>query len=258
MVLSNAKIVVVDSNRLFRAGLVSLLTRQTASSIAEASSISDLASLVTAEDAFDLVLLEVCDGQEEDPCPVSEVRDLLPQARVTMLADRLDPTRLRKCFAAGADGFLLKNISSETLLGSLTLIRLGEKIFPSPLADLLSSDGQGMLAPVENGGAAPAPGLQINLSDREIEILRCLITGDSNKRIANRLNIAEATVKVHLKSILRKTRAMNRTQAAIWALQRGVSGIAAGTLVALTAEGWPGFADIALTSMEVAQTFPIM
>ncbi|MFX5817298.1 LuxR C-terminal-related transcriptional regulator, partial [Acinetobacter baumannii] len=56
------------------------------------------------------------------------------------------------------------------------------------------------------------------LSPREISILQCLIEGDSNKCIARKINIAEATVKVHIKAILRKIRVQNRTQAAIWGL----------------------------------------
>jgi DNA-binding NarL/FixJ family response regulator len=61
------------------------------------------------------------------------------------------------------------------------------------------------------------------LSDRELEILRCLVNGDANKVIANRLAITEATVKVHMKSLLRKIKAGNRTQAAIWALHHGLA-----------------------------------
>src|SRR5690606_27993835 len=61
------------------------------------------------------------------------------------------------------------------------------------------------------------------LSEREMEILRCLVNGDANKVIANRLDITEATVKVHMKSLLRKIKAANRTQAAIWALNQGVT-----------------------------------
>jgi two-component system nitrate/nitrite response regulator NarL len=70
------------------------------------------------------------------------------------------------------------------------------------------------------------------LSSRELQILGCLVEGASNKVIANQLAITEATVKVHLKSILRKINASNRTQAAIWALHHGVSSRNAGEVVA--------------------------
>jgi two-component system nitrate/nitrite response regulator NarL len=66
----------------------------------------------------------------------------------------------------------------------------------------------------------------VNLSDREIEILKCLVAGEANKVISRRLLITEATVKVHIKAILRKLHAINRTQAAIWAVVRGLNRIA--------------------------------
>jgi DNA-binding NarL/FixJ family response regulator len=75
---------------------------------------------------------------------------------------------------------------------------------------------------IGDGRAAPSP--------REAEILRCLVLGCSNKVIARQLGIVEATVKVHLKAVLRKTRTGNRTQAAIWAVNNGISAIPAATL----------------------------
>src|SRR3546814_12902639 len=85
---------------------------------------------------------------------------------------------------------------------------LGQKVMPTELAMALINGATGM---------QPADGRSIadyGLSDREMEILRCLVNGDANKVIANRLDITEATVKVHMKSLLRKIKAANRTQAA--------------------------------------------
>jgi len=250
MPVSSAKIAVIDSNRLFRAGLVSILAQETGQPICEASSVQELETLVTQEEEFDLVLLEVCTRDGAEPCPVAQLRSLLPDSRLAMLAETFDPAQLRVCFAAGADGFLLKNISTETLLASLNLILLGEKIFPSPLADLLTRDGHDSFSVDGDDIRIPDDTVESSLSLREVEILRCLVVGDSNKRIANRLNIAEATVKVHLKSILRKTRAVNRTQAAIWALQRGMSGVAATGLMVLASPE-------VLGAMENAQAFAL-
>ncbi len=97
---------------------------------------------------------------------------------------------------------------------------MGEKVFPTHLAQLLVSsrgDELGQDVPPRRKG----------LSQREVQILRCLLNGNSNKMIANHLNITEATVKVHLKSLLRKINASNRTQAAIWALNNGIGDQAA-------------------------------
>lgn len=239
MPATRASIAVVASNRLFRAGLISLLNQGAEQPVGEAADAEELGRLITNGRQFDLILLEAPNGLPEDPFPVKEVRSMMPSARITLLADKFDPTQLRNCFAAGADGYLLKDISSETLQASLNLVLLGEKILPSSLVEILSQDG---LWPDTNDDPVTKNGIAVmpqnsagELSEREMEILRCLVNGDSNKRIANRLCIAEATVKVHLKSILRKTHAANRTQAAVWALQRGVSGIAASAVMALSA-----------------------
>jgi two-component system nitrate/nitrite response regulator NarL len=93
-------------------------------------------------------------------------------------------------------------------------VMMGEKVFPTHLAALLIS---GRI----NTSAFDMPSARKGLSQREVQIVRCLLNGDSNKVVANHLNITEATVKVHLKSLLRKINATNRTQAAIWALNNG-------------------------------------
>jgi two-component system nitrate/nitrite response regulator NarL len=114
---------------------------------------------------------------------------------------------------AGADGFLMKEVSPEALLQSLELVMLGEKVYPTNLASMLL-----------DLTSAPTPLNSIRgLSSREREILQLLVTGASNKLIAIRLGIAEATVKVHLKALLRKIDVNNRTQAAIWAMNNGFS-----------------------------------
>src|SRR3546814_6239761 len=137
------------------------------------------------------------------------------------MADDHDVARIVQAFDAGVDGYLEKSIPCEPLVGALKLISLGEKVLPSKLVDALS----------DPAWRAPQPSWEHddaghNLSDRELEILRCLISGDANKLMARRLNITEATVKVHIKAILRKLRVLNRTQAEIWALSRGLDRLA--------------------------------
>jgi two-component system nitrate/nitrite response regulator NarL len=121
---------------------------------------------------------------------------------------------LRDAMNAGADGFLMNDVSPEALLQSLELVMLGEKVFPTNLA--------AMLLDLSN---APSPLNSVRgvMTPREHEILQALVTGSSNKMIANRLGITEATVKIHLKTLLRKIDVNNRTQAAIWAVNNGFS-----------------------------------
>ena len=124
-------------------------------------------------------------------------------------------TTLAACLSAGAAGYLTTDISRDALLRSLQLAALGEKVFPTDLAGLLVNGSRGPRRPLVRSEKV------CGLSDREIETLQCLIRGISNKVIAKRLNITEATIKVHIKSVMRKIKASNRTQAAIWAVRQG-------------------------------------
>lgn len=129
---------------------------------------------------------------------------------------------LARCFAAGASGYLLENISRDTLGKSLTLVGAGGKVFPPELAPYISNFAVKSAEPA-NGATFPN---ELRLSGRELEILHCLTRGQSNKAIGQTLEIAEATVKVHVKRILRKIHASNRTQAALWAAARGLAAVA--------------------------------
>ena len=141
-----------------------------------------------------------------------------PSARLVLMGEEHGIDTISAAFAAGVDGYLVKAISCEPLVGALKLILLGEKVLPSHTVDALVDPRSRLIC-----GNWDSMRAGTNLSDREIEILECLIRGEANKLISRRLAITEATVKVHVKAILRKLRVQNRTQAAIWAVNRGLS-----------------------------------
>jgi len=206
----------VDPNKLFREGLKKLLADTRFEIVGESSEASTLTAQATQTQQAALVLLDTPAGADHLNRDIAAVHGTLPEARIVVLTQAMSHERLSAAFSAGADGYLIKDISYQALLESLHLVMLGEKVFPTSLATLIVSK----IGPL-NG---PAPSLnKYELSGRELQILGCLVEGASNKVIANQLSITEATVKVHLKSILRKINASNRTQAAIWALNHGVS-----------------------------------
>jgi DNA-binding NarL/FixJ family response regulator len=150
-----------------------------------------------------------------------------PDGRIAIVADRYRLDELVSAFRAGANGYFVDVMTSDVLIKSLELVMMGGMVFPACLSFVLDTDGnhlyeaasrddnnQGILVSAE-GRIAP------QLSAREKSILRCLIEGDSNKSIARKIDIAETTVKVHVKAILRKIRVHNRTQAAIWGMNNG-------------------------------------
>lgn len=147
----------------------------------------------------------------------SRIGTVMPSARMLLIDDRCDIETVWQAFAIGVDGVVARDIGSEPLLSSVELIALGEKIFPSQLVDALT---RGIAMPAPNSINSRVP--LTDFSAREIEILRSLVVGDSNKIIGRRLGVSEATVKAHVKTILRKLQLGNRTQAAIWAISRGL------------------------------------
>jgi len=195
--------VLIEANRLFREGLKHLIADTRFAIDAEFNTIDQAvegvvaSSLVIIEGAGDLELL----------------RAAYPEARIVVLASDFTVDALRDAMSAGADGYLMKDISPEALIQSLELVMMGEKVFPTNLASMLLSLD-----------STPSPTHSVrDLSPREQDILRALVTGSSNKVIAFKLGITEATVKVHLKTLLRKIAVKNRPQAAIWAINNGFS-----------------------------------
>jgi two-component system, NarL family, nitrate/nitrite response regulator NarL len=162
------------------------------------------------------------------PSEIAEIiRGLKAQceaARIVLLANSLEGDFIMLAYQSGAAGVLHTAAAPEVLIKSLELIMLGERVFPAA-AILSAVNGLAPLPQEDQHGTTEA---RIDsrllgksrLSYREQEILCLLTQGAPNKVIARKLNVAEATVKVHIKAILRKIGAQNRTQAAIWATQQ--------------------------------------
>jgi two-component system, NarL family, nitrate/nitrite response regulator NarL len=207
--MTSSRTILIEPNRLFREGLKHLLSGTRFEVGAEFNTVDlALAAAETAE-TVDLVI----SGQPvTDDADLRAIREAFPTARIVVLADDLSVDVLRVTMGGGVDGFLIKTVSPEALIQSLQLILLGEKVFPTTLAPML----------LDMTAAGPQHSVR-GLSPREREILQLLVTGASNKLIGNRLGITEATVKVHLKTLLRKIDVNNRTQAAIWAMNNGVT-----------------------------------
>ncbi|MBT2134032.1 response regulator transcription factor [Croceibacterium sp. LX-88] len=164
----------------------------------------------------ELILLDVSAATELRD-EVVALRKAFPKSRLVLLSDTFELDSMIEAVRAGADGYILKEIACECLLESLKLVAMGEKVLPGQLIEHLPHGS--MIANSHNKVEADLASL---LSEREIETLRCLIMGYPNKVIAYRLDISEATVKVHVKAILRKLMVQNRTQAAIWAVNHGL------------------------------------
>jgi two-component system nitrate/nitrite response regulator NarL len=171
-----------------------------------------------------LILIAETRASDESIEAIRRMKARYPAARLVMLADQIEPGAAVHLRREGLNGFCLTCMAPEVLLNALELVMLGETFIPAALTsrmlnDAASSgqfdhDASGATAPEQN----PTMVLQ-KLSEREAAILYLLTQGAANKMIAHKLGIAESTVKVHLRAILKKLRARNRTQAALWAQQ---------------------------------------
>ncbi|MGE0666947.1 MAG: LuxR C-terminal-related transcriptional regulator [Sphingomonadales bacterium] len=203
---------VIERSRLFRQGLALLVTGTDMQVTRELQHVGSVA-LAPEDPPPALVIVSL----ETDLEPGGEERRELERvcgfgAPVVVLSDRLSLPQLVMAMKAGAQGYLMKDISPAALIQSLHLVLSGEKVMPTELVDLLLDGRNVRLEPAMASGAA--------LSQRETHILRYLAEGYPNKRIARELNMAESMVKFEVKKIFRKIRATNRTEAALWARGR--------------------------------------
>jgi two-component system, NarL family, nitrate/nitrite response regulator NarL len=181
---------------------------------------------------------------------VEDVKKQHPDGHVVILADGFDFDELKSVLQAGADGYCLATTGCDALVKYLDLVMLGEIVFPSSaLLSAMTMSGEVReirtdISPITIPGPQPERSGESKesvirtLSIREAEILQCLMQGAPNKVIARKLDVAEATVKVHIKAILRKIRVANRTQAAMWAVNH-LSSQGSDTAWIPTAEGMP-------------------
>ncbi len=223
---------IVDRSTLFRAGLTHILAHTRFRVAADCSSLDELPpKLLHHKHALLLLGLDPQSG-----CgPLADVMRLLErhsQLRVVMLGRRFDPEEALTAVTSGCDAYLAKDeVRPEVLLKSLELALLGAVVVSPGFSGVTVGEkavaaDEALASNTEPGAAGdhrPPPVTLSHrvteLSDRERLTLSHLMHGASNKQIARELGIAEATVKVHVKSLLRKIRVRNRTQAAMWGIE---------------------------------------
>jgi two-component system, NarL family, nitrate/nitrite response regulator NarL len=179
-------------------------------------SVEELASL---EDANDFITILDCGSLTNQLVEVESARKFVPNSRLVVISENFDLKTVIDCLNAGVHGYIIKSTRSTRLLAALRLVALGEKVVPSDFVDTVSEGG------IERtiGADFDHEVEEAKLSPRELDVLCCLMAGYANKVIARKLEVCEATVKVHVKAILRKLHVHNRTQAALWANTHGIN-----------------------------------
>ena len=211
MIPDTLNVVIVDDHPLFRRGLIQLLnTIPQFRLIGEASSGREGIALVQATRP-DLLLLDLNmkDMSGQEVLKAVKAGDL--DTRVVMITVSDQAEDLVAALRNGADGYLLKDMEPEMMVESLRAAAAGKLIISEALTHILAS--------ALRGQNRPESVLEADLTDQEIRILERIAGGMSNKVIGKELDIAEGTVKVHVKHILRKLNLKSRVEAAVWAVE---------------------------------------
>lgn len=211
-------VVVIDDHPLFRKGVGQLLALDAAfRMLGEAGDGEAGVALVRTLDP-DLVLLDLNMRGMDGIATLAAIKADMAHVRVIVLTVSDSTEDLTAAIRAGADGYLLKDTDPEQMIEQLKRGVRGELVVSDALTGALV---QALRAQVRApGGGAPEDAADA-LTEREREILRALATGRSNKLIARDLSIAEGTVKVHVKNVLRKLGLKSRVEAAVWATRAG-------------------------------------
>ncbi|MFZ5508922.1 MAG: two-component system response regulator NarL [Pseudomonadota bacterium] len=211
---SDNSIIVIDDHPLFRKGVSQLIAMDAELRFAgEASSGREGLELARRVQP-DLILLDLHMRDMDGIATLRALREAGLDSRIVMLTVSDNAEDLIAAIRAGADGYLLKDMEPEDLLARIRDALFGRMVISDSLT--------GLLAQALREEAVAASRSTASLTDREKAILRCLAQGLSNKLIGRELNIAEGTVKVHVKNLLKKLSFRSRVEAAVWAVEQGL------------------------------------
>ena len=203
--MSQIRILVVDDHHVVRQGLVALIN-----SVEDMEVIAEAADGRKGVDLYrqhspDITLMDlrlpVLGGVEA----IHEIRRVNPQARVIVLTTFDGDENIYRALQAGARGYLLKDMFGDELMDAIRAVHAGKTRIPPVVAQRLAERMNGS-----------------ELTARELDVVRLIVAGRSNREIGNELHISEATVKTHINNLLGKLGVTDRTQAATTAIQRGI------------------------------------
>lgn len=219
--------VIVAPSVLLREGIASLLQGTRYKVVACAAKAAELSPdcCPNGQPALAIIGIDLQNGNLERAAEsVRVLRGAIPDAKVVLVAEADKPIDLQRMPALSIHACIFSLCSRDTLIKVLELTFMDQHVLvlANSFAAAAKQDSDFVESPTV---LPPGPSHELrdgpNLSPRESQVLTSLAEGKSNKLIARVCHISEATVKVHLKAILRKTKAHNRTQAAIWAIQHG-------------------------------------
>lgn len=197
------RILTVDDHPLLREGIAGTLEDEPDLRLVGEAATGQEALLRFRELRPDITLMDVRLPDMDGIACMSALRREFPDARIIILTTYRGDVQVRRALASGAMGYLLKSMLRKELVDTIRTVHDGQRCIPGEIARMLEEEGEASLSP------------------REVEVLSLVAEGCSNKRVAANLGVSEETVKMHMKSVLSKLNANDRTHAVTIALKRG-------------------------------------
>ncbi len=204
------RVLIVDDHAVVRQGLRAFLQTQDDIDIAGEAADGEEAVRRVRELVPDVVLMDLVMPKLDGIAAIREIRSLSPSTKVIVLTSFADDEKVFAAVKAGAAGYLLKDVRPQELGEAIRVVNRGEALLHPTVAAKL------MQKVAESGRREASPD---SLTDREMDVLRLIARGMSNKEIALELGVAEKTVKTHVSNILQKLHLADRTQAALYAVR---------------------------------------
>src|SRR5215204_6093313 len=208
------RVAVVDDQRLFTRGLSGLVDMLPEMEVVGVAYDGEEAVELCRKEEPDVVLMDISMPKMDSISATRQIRDLLPQTAIIILTGHEEDEHIFEGIKAGAQGYLLKDSEPEDLSRAIRTVHAGDTIIAPDLAQKMLNTFE-----IRPGSShlAPPP-----LTERELEVIRALAQGMSDRQIAGTLGISQKTVRNHTSNIYRKLHIFDRTQAVIYAIREGV------------------------------------
>ena len=211
------RVLIVDDHRMIRSGLRGFLEGEPGISVVGEAENGEDALARVPELTPDVVLMDLMMPGIGGIAAIGALRQAHPAIKIMALTSFADDEQVFPALEAGANGYLLKDIDPDELVAAIRAVHAGESPLDPEVAKRLISRFQRPSTSPTNAHPAHEP-----LTEREMDVLRLLTQGKSNKEIANELFIGDRTVKSHLSAIFQKMDVTDRTQAALYAVRHGL------------------------------------
>ncbi len=209
------RVLIVDDHALFRRGLEMVLQQEDdVEVVGEAGDGSE--AIEKAQELMpDVVLMDVRMPRRGGIEATQAIKDLIPHAKILMLTISDEEADLYDAIKAGANGYLLKEISIDEVANAIRSVAKGQSLISPSMASKLLDEFASMVKRADEKQQLPTP----RLTDREMEVLKLVAKGHNNRDIAKELYISENTVKNHIRNILEKLHLHSRMEAVVYAVR---------------------------------------